>query len=370
MIEAELQAALLTWYQTHQRALPWRDQPDPYKIWLSEVMLQQTQVATVIPYYERFLTRFPTLQALAAAPLDEVLKAWEGLGYYSRAANLHRAARRIVAEGDGQFPRTAQALQKLPGFGPYTAGAVASIAFGEAVPAVDGNVKRVLSRLFAIEADIASAEGLAQINAVAARLAQSAPAPAQWTQALMELGATICTPTKPRCLLCPAGPLCRAKELGLEAQLPRRRKKKPIPHFDVTAAVIYKDETRREFLIARRPPTGMLAGLWEFPGGKVEPGEALADCLRREIREELAMEIAVAEPVVAVKHAFTHFKITLHAFAAYWLSGEPQKLGVADWRWTNLAELDGFAFGKTDRRVIEVLRQLTLQLPSKPGPAG
>lgn len=367
MTASALQTALLAWYQTNKRPLPWRDQPDPYKIWLSEVLLQQTQVATVIPYYERFLARFPTLQALAAAEPDEVLKAWEGLGYYSRAANLHRAARLIMAEWNGQIPRTSQALQKLPGFGPYTAGAVASIAFGEAVPAVDGNVKRVISRLFAIEADIATAAGLGQIRAYAADLAQSAPAPAQWTQALMELGATVCAPAKPHCLLCPAGSgLCRARELGLEEQLPRKRKKNPIPHFDVTAAVIYKDETRREFLIARRPPKGMLAGLWEFPGGKVEPGELPADCLRREIREELAMEIAVAEPIVSVKHAFTHFKITLHAFAADWLAGEPQKLGVADWCWVTLADLDGFAFGKTDRRVIEVLRQTGLKF----APAG
>lgn len=358
MIQETLQAKILAWYRHNQRKMPWRGEQDPYKIWVSEVMLQQTQVATVIPYYERFIARFPTLAALAEASLDEVLKLWEGLGYYARGRNLHRAAREVMAKHNGQLPQTYQELRQLPGFGAYTAGAVASIAFGERVPAVDGNVKRVVSRLFAIEDDITGQPGLARIEARAAELAQSAPHPADWTQALMELGATLCTPTRPKCLLCPAGQgQCQAQQQGLADSLPVKPQKKPVPHYNVAAGIIYQDVKRERFLIAQRPFDGMLGGLWEFPGGKQEDGEALPDCLRREIKEELAMEIEVAELVTTVRHAFTHFKITLHAFAATWISGQPQAIGVANWAWVRLAELDQYAFARTDRKVIEALRK-------------
>jgi A/G-specific adenine glycosylase len=362
MTQSELQTKLLDWYRHQRRELPWRGEIDPYKIWVSEVMLQQTQVATVIPYYERFLRRFPTVEALAAASLDEVLKLWEGLGYYARARNLHKAAKEVVAQYDGRLPETYEALRKLPGFGEYTAGAVASIAFGEAVAAVDGNVKRVISRLFAIEEDITSKAGLDQIRVRAADLARAAPVPADWTQALMELGATICTPTRPRCLLCPAGGGgCQAQRLGLVDSIPVKPKRKPIPHYEVAAGIIYQNADRERFLIAQRPVDGMLGGLWEFPGGKQEDGESLPECLRREIKEELGIEIEVAEPVTTVEHGFTHFSITLHAFAALWLAGEPTAIGVADWAWVTLADLDRYAFARTDRRIIEALGREDLQ---------
>lgn len=352
-----IQTSLLNWYQVHQRQMPWRGEADPYKIWVSEVMLQQTQVTTVIPYYKRFLSQFPTVAALAAAPLDDVLKQWEGLGYYARCRNLHKAAQEIVGKYDGSLPQTYAALRQLPGFGQYTAGAVASIAFGEAVPAVDGNVKRVISRLFAIEDDITKKAGRGQIEAHANQLAQTAPRPADWTQALMELGATLCTPTRPKCLLCPLGAgLCQAQKQGLADSLPIKPQKKPIPHYDVAAGIIYKSDAKVEFLIAQRPLDGMLGGLWEFPGGKQETDETLSECLQREIKEELDLEITVGDKVTSVKHAFTHFKITLHAFEATLVSGKPQKIGVADWAWVRLDQLDRFAFGKTDRKVIEVLQ--------------
>ncbi len=353
------QVKLLNWFEKNKRALPWRGETDPYRIWVSEVMLQQTQVATVEPYYRRFLQTFPTVQALAAAPLDAVLKAWEGLGYYARARNLHRAAREIVANHGGELPRTFRQLKKLPGFGDYTAGAVASLAFGEPVPAVDGNVKRVLSRIFAIQTDITRGDGRRQITAIATELAQSAPRSGDWTEALMELGAVVCTPARPRCTDCPVRDDCAARRLGLAETLPVKPARAKIPHFDVAAGIIFRTPARREFLIARRPLDGMLGGLWEFPGGKLEPGETLPDCLRREIREELAMEISVREPVTVVKHAFTHFKITLHAFAAEWTGGEPQKIGVADWAWVTPEDLEKYAFAHTDRQIIAALLQMT-----------
>lgn len=352
-----IQTRLLEWYHHNRRELPWRGETDPYRIWVSEVMLQQTQVATVIPYYGRFLARFPTLADLAAAPLADVLKMWEGLGYYARARNLHRAALEIAADHGGRLPESYESLRRLPGFGPYTAGAVASIAFGQAVPAVDGNVKRVLARLFAVETDVTRGPGARRIRDLAADLAETAPQPGDWTQALIELGATVCTPAAPRiaCQLCPLEELCRGRKLGLEAALPVKPARKALPHYDVTAAVIHVDGDPATFLIAQRPLEGMLGGLWEFPGGKREPGETLPDCLRREIREELGVEIAVGEQLATVEHSYTHFRITLHAFRCRLLRGEPQTLGVRDWRWVTLADLDAYAFARTDRKIIEVL---------------
>lgn len=351
----EIRSRLLAWYHRHKRDLPWRGETSPYRIWISEVMLQQTQVATVIPYYRRFLERFPTLADLAAAPLEAVLKAWEGLGYYARARNLHRAARDLVERREGRFPTTYAELRTLPGFGEYIAGAVASIAFGEAAPAIDGNVKRVLARVFALREDVSRGQAARQLRETAAALVDP-QTPGDWTEALMELGATICLPQTPQCLLCPLNEMCQARLLGLERELPVKPVKKALPHFDVVAAVLREND---RLLIAQRPPEGMLGGLWEFPGGKVEAGETLAGALQREIREELGLEIAVDESIVTVKHSYTHFKITLHALACRLLAGQPQALGVAGWRWVTLAELDAFPFPRTDQKIIEALRRAT-----------
>jgi A/G-specific adenine glycosylase len=348
----QIRPRLLEWYRHNRRDLPWRGETSPYYIWISEVMLQQTQVATVIPYYRRFLERFPTLADLAAAPLGEVLKAWEGLGYYARARNLHQAARELVERHGGRIPESYAELRTLPGFGEYIAGAVASIAFGEPVAAVDGNVKRVLARLFALQGDLQHGATARQLKEIAVALVDLEAA-GDWTQALMELGATICLPLRPKCHLCPLNDLCQARLLGLEHILPVKPARKSLPHYDVTAAVI---TDKGKVLIAQRPLEGMLGGLWEFPGGKQEPAETLTECLRREIREELGLEIEVGQLITTVKHAYTHFKITLHAFCCRLLEGEPRALGVADWRWVTLAELDAFPFPRTDLKIIEVLR--------------
>jgi A/G-specific adenine glycosylase len=315
-------------------------------------MLQQTQVATVIPYYHRFLEKFADVEALAAASLEEVLKAWEGLGYYARARNLHQAAIEIVEKHKGRFPETYTELRSLPGFGDYTAGAVAAIAFGQVVPAVDGNVKRVIARLFALETDITRAPAAQQLKRIAAALVAPA-APGDWTQAMMELGATVCLPKSPQCRLCPVNEFCKGRLQGIEQALPVKPVKRTLPHYDVTAAVIRQDG---KVLIAQRPLKGMLGGLWEFPGGKQETGETLADCLRREIKEELGLEIEVNQPVTTVKHSYTHFKITLHAFECRLLKGKPQTLGVADWRWVTLEEITSFPFPRTDLQIIAVLK--------------
>lgn len=362
----QIRSRLLTWYRRHRRDLPWRSETSAYRIWISEVMLQQTQVATVIPYYQRFLNRFPTLADLAAAPLEDVLKVWEGLGYYARARHLHRAAIEMVERYGGRFPQTYAELRTLPGFGEYTAGALASIAFNQAVPAVDGNVKRVLARLFALQEDLRRGPIARQLREIAAALVDP-QAPRDWTQALMELGATICLPQAPKCLLCPLYELCQARLLGLERKLPVKSTKKLLPHYHVTAAVI---SLEGKVLIARRPSEGMLGGLWEFPGGKQEAGESLADCLRREIREELGLEITVGELLVTIKHSYTHFKITLHAFICHLVKGQPQARGVADWRWVTLDELDSFPFPRTDQKIIEALRNTPMIRDGRPETGG
>lgn len=348
-----IRTRLLQWYRHNRRDLPWRGETDPYRIWVSEVMLQQTQVTTVIPYYHKFLKKFPTVADLAAAPLDEVLKAWEGLGYYARARNLHRAAAEIIEQHDGQLPMTYADLRKLPGFGEYTAGAVASIAFAEAVPAVDGNVRRVLARLFALNDDVRQGSAARHLKALAAELA-APDAPADWTQAVMELGALLCLPQSPKCLLCPLNDVCQGRLQGIEQELPIKPPKKKRPHYDVAAAVIRRGQ---QILIAQRPVDSMLGGMWEFPGGKQEAGETLPECARREIKEELGIDIAVGRQLTAIDHGYTHFKITLHAFECEWLAGEPQALEVADWRWVTLDTIADFPFPRTDQKIIELLRQ-------------
>jgi len=346
-------ADLLAWYAAAAVALPWRGAPDPYQIWLAEIMLQQTQIETVRPYYARFLAAYPTVRDLAAATLDEVLKLWEGLGYYSRARNLHRAAQIVAFERGGVWPSTAEELLTLPGVGRYTAGAIASIAFGVRAPVVDGNVIRVLSRVYDDAADVTTTAAQAQLwRRAAAALPEARPG--DHNQALMDLGRLICIPRAPRCPACPIRMHCRAYAAGTVDQRPVKPKKAPTPHYDVAAGLVWDDHGR--LLIAQRPAAGLLGGLWEFPGGKQEPGETLPECLRRELREELAIEVAVGDLFCVVRHAFTHFRITLHAFTCRHTSGEPQLIGAQATAWVTPEQLDRRAFGKADRGVIAQLR--------------
>jgi len=345
---------LLAWFAAEARDLPWRRDRDPYRVWLAEVMLQQTQVDTAVPYYERFLTRFPTVAALAAAPLEEVLKLWEGLGYYARARNLHAAARQIVVEHGGQIPATFEALLVLPGVGRYTAGAVASIAFGQDVPAVDGNVRRVLARVFAVREDVSRSAAQQELEALATSLLPPGQAGA-FNEGLMELGATVCTPRAPKCDRCPLCEPCQAYATGEQDSLPVKRPRKRTPHYEVAAAVTIGQDGR--VLVAQRNADDMLGGLWEFPGGKCEDGETLSECLAREMREELGVKVEVGERLVVVKHAYTHFRITLHAFRCRVVAGEPRCLDCAAFRWVSHAEMDALPMSVADRKIARVLQE-------------
>jgi A/G-specific adenine glycosylase len=345
--------ALLAWYDRVAAELPWRGTGDAYRVWLSEIMLQQTQVETVKPYYERFLDAYPTVEALASAPLDDVLKRWEGLGYYSRARNLHRAAQIVTMEYGGRFPETAAELQTLPGIGRYTAGAIASIAYGQRAPVLDGNVIRVFSRLLDLTEDITQPRTQAKLWQTAQDWLPEKRV-GDYNQALMDLGRLICKPRTPFCSTCPIREYCLAFERGTQNQRPVKKAKTETPHYDVTAGIIWNE--RGQLLIAQRPLDGLLGGLWEFPGGKKEAHETLAECLQRELREELGIEVEVGELFTKVKHGFTHFKITLHAFTCRHLTGEPQAFGVRAWAWVKPEELSAYSFGRADRRVIEAMQ--------------
>ena len=345
-----LAQALLAWYDDHLRPLPWREGSDPYAIWVAEVMLQQTQARTVVPYYTRFVRRFPTLESLAAASLDDVLKVWEGLGYYARARNLHRAARRIVERDGGRVPDTLEALVQLPGIGRYTAGAILSIAYGIPAPAVDANARRVLSRLYLLDGDEEDRAIEAQLWDLADGLVPT-ERPGDFNQALMELGATVCLPRSPKCGRCPLSRRCRARRLGRQEEIPRRGAPRHRPHQDVVAAVILR---RGRLLIARRPQRGLLGGLWELPGGPAEPSEGLEEALRRIVRSRLGLRIEVEEPLAPIRHGYTHRRVTLHPFRCRYLGGSRTQQAPRR-RWVPRSRLGEYAFPAAYRRVLDRL---------------
>jgi A/G-specific adenine glycosylase len=346
---------LLKWYRANKRDLPWRSTTEPYAIWVSEIMLQQTQVKTVEPYYERWMRRFPSIEILAEASLDDVLKSWEGCGYYARARNLHRAAVQLVRHNNGELPESAALLQKLPGIGPYTSAAIASLCFGQAVPVLDGNVERVLSRLLLERRLLKTTAVQKRLRRTAVEIMDSLGfkmgTPGELNQAMMELGANVCSVRAPECKTCPLKSLCMARaKLADPGVLPRRKKSSLLPHYDIAAGIIKR---QGKILITQRPHVGMLGGLWEFPGGKQEEGESLEACLAREIREELAIDIRVGDLFETVKHSYSHFRITLHAFSCTLSRGRIRKLGVAAFRWITPCEFSKFAFPKADRVIIE-----------------
>lgn len=354
----QLRRSLLEWYGQAGRDLPWRRNPSSYRIWVSEIMLQQTQVKTVIPYYENWLRLFPDLPTLAAADLQSVLKAWQGLGYYARARNLHKAARAIIEQHGGEFPDGLEATLALPGIGRSTAGGILSAAFNQPVPILDGNVKRVLARLVALP--VPPAKALASLWQLSETLLDPQH-PRNFNQALMDLGATLCTPKNPACLLCPWRLSCSAYNMGKQSELPMSETRSPLPHKQIGVAVIWND--RQQILIDRRREQGLLGGLWEFPGGKIEPGETVTACIQREIQEELGIEIEVGEHLISVEHAYTHFRVTLHVHHCRHLSGEPQAIECDEVRWVMLDELEQFPFPKANITIIEALKKAP---PEKP----
>lgn len=348
--QTALRRKLINWFRKEARDLPWRQTDNPYAIWVSEIMLQQTQVATVQDYYKRFMQKFPTVVELAKAKDDQVMKLWEGLGYYSRARNLHKAARMIVEAG-GKLPTTVAEWQSLPGVGRYTAGAIVSIAYGKAVPLLDGNVKRVLARIFAIEESIDETRVTKNLWLAAEKLVPK-KSPGDFNQALMELGARVCVPRTPRCEQCPVSKECGGYQRGIQNQLPLRTPKKAVPHVEVVAAAIKKNG---RYLLGKRPPKGMLGGLWEFPGGKVEEGESLVDAIKREIDEELGIGVEVKEKLISVNHAYTHLKVTIHLFLCEHVSGTPQSIYHDEIKWVRRSQFDQYAFPAANHKFLAVL---------------
>jgi A/G-specific adenine glycosylase len=347
---------LLRWYEENARELPWRGHPDPYAVWVSEIMLQQTRVETVIAYHQNWMKALPTIAALAAASQQAVLSLWEGLGYYSRARNLHKAARMIMEKYDGKLPKDVKSLMELPGIGRYTAAAIASIAFGKDEPTLDGNIRRVFSRVFNVSEPAGSSQGEKTLWWLGKEHLPPGKA-GDFNQALMDLGATLCTPKNPDCPGCPAAEVCKAYQLGLQEERPVPKPKKEIPHHTVTAAIIERDG---KVLITQRPQKGLLGGLWEFPGGKQEPGEDLIACLHREICEELEVDIQVGKLFGTYHHAYTHFRVTLHAYLCRMNGGEPDLKEHTGMSWAEVGELSNFPMGKIDR---QIATQLANRLP-------
>lgn len=373
-LRRRLQRSLLVWYEREKRDWPWRRTRDPYRILVAEYMSQQTPLERVRVYYERFLAQFPDLETLARASRQQVLKAWEGMGYYARARHLHEAARRIVREHGGRIPKEVAALQALPGCGPYTAAAIASIAFGQPIPVLDGNVRRVLCRVFGIAEDPSRAATQWRLRDLAARLIPEARA-RDFNQAVMELGAVICRSRAPRCDICCWNFACRARELGTPTAFPKARSAPRRPHYEIAVGVIWRERPdhevaasakgppSEEVLIAQRPEEGLLGGLWEFPGGKREPGESLRRCCAREIAEEVGLRVRVGRKLLTIRHAYSHFRITMHVFECRYLGGEPRPLGCQKVRWVSRRHLWRYPFPSANRKLIEALQKGDLLKP-------
>ena len=341
-------ADLLHWFAIHRRPMPWRNDPSPYKVWVSEIMLQQTRVTAVIPYFEHFIARFPDIHQLAHAPLEQVLKAWEGLGYYSRARNLHKAANMICQEHDATFPLTEDAWRTLPGVGPYTAAAIASIALHIPAAAIDGNVIRVWARLRGIRENVAAAAWHDKARQDLVRYARQCN-PSLFNQAMMELGALVCLPRNPACEACPLRPACHAARHNLTAVIPLRKQAAPVPHRNEIVLVIERDG---QILMRQRPATGLLAGLWEFPARAVTTPKAAPARTARALAHTL--EIPTRAKLIRgniVEHAFTHFTQSLHVFRVS-LKG-PIPLPAGQWRWCAPADLETLPLSRSQRRIAD-----------------
>lgn len=343
---------LLRWYKKAGRDLPWRKTLDPYAIWVSEIMLQQTQVVTVIPYYHRFLAAYPTVQSLANASLNDVLKLWQGLGYYTRARSLLLAAKSVVGSLGGIIPSTEKELLSLPGIGKSTAGDILNIAFGQRHPMLDGNVQRILVRYFCIAKDPKENK----VNEKLWRLSESLLPKRnvdQYTQAMMDLGATICLPKTPKCDCCPVSISCQGYQKGLQNKLPIKVIKKKTPHYDYVCAIFQKGD---KVLIKKRKETGLLGGLWEFPGGRINDPVLLSP--HHIIKKEVGQTVALTALGFEIKHAFTHFKMTLHLF-----SGRIHKSRMAlPLKWVFINELKEYPFSSAHQKIV-----LKLQTESKSG---
>ncbi len=367
---ATFRRQLLGWFGQFRRYLPWRRTKDPYRTWLSEIMLQQTRVAAAIPYYERFLERFPDVYALTAAPPEEILRAWSGLGYYSRARNLQKAAQQIVAKYGGQFPSRLEDALALPGIGSYTAAAILSIAFGEKLAVLDGNVARVLARLGAIRGDLRESPRWQKLQETADRLLDP-QSPGDWNQAMMELGATLCTPKSPQCLLCPVAQFCQARKLGVAESLPEKRQKRDTVEVTLAAAV-FADEKGQTLLLppprntkektsADHVPT-LVSKMWHFPTLSVaaEPAQNLLAFLRKLVPEVHGRKWQLV-PTVKVRHAVTYRAITLLPFLIH-VKKLPNFSGA---RQVPLSDISGLPVSNLTRKVAHSALAAAASVPAK-----
>ena len=349
---------LLNWYRVNGRNLPWRNQPDPYSIWVSEIMLQQTRVETVIPYFKRWMILFPTIKKLASASEQEVLNEWEGLGYYSRVRNLHKAAKIVEEEYDGELPRDLDKLRALPGIGRYTVGAISSIAFGKDEATLDGNLRRVFARLFDVTQPADSIAGEKILWGIAEQYLPKGQA-GDYNQALMDLGAMICVPKNPRCLTCPLMKICKARRAGTQGLRPVLKPKKKPPHFIHVAAVIVR---RGRVLMAKRPSKGLLGGMWEFPNGRlVSIGGMDADPSKevtRVLHKSYPIKCRRKKALGIVQHAYTHFKVTVYPYICELVSISNNS-GL---HWVRLVELDEYPMGKVNR---EIARQIQRKISNR-----
>jgi len=334
--------ALLRWYDENQRRLPWRDTDDAYSIWISEVMLQQTQVRTAIPYYNRFMHKFPTVHALANAHQQTILLMWEGLGYYSRARNLHRAANIIVQDYKGILPQTWKQIRNLPGIGDYIAAAILSIAFSRPHAVLDGNVKRVIARLFCVDIPVNRPSAKKKFSAVAAEMLYHKD-PGKYNQAVMELGALVCTPKSPDCARCPVKNLCDAYSSSSVMDYPKKIKPKSTPSHHLVAGVVMN---KNKILITQRPEPGLLGGLWEFPGGQIQNKENNQKACLRTIEGSTGLQIEILDYLTSIKHAYTHFKIKVDVFLCRANSSAVRLNGPNDHRWINIDDIDTYPLHK------------------------
>ena len=333
---------LLNWYTSRRRSLPWRDNPQPYAVWVAEIMAQQTQLDTMLPYFERWMQRFPTVEALATSDEQEVLKLWEGLGYYQRARNLHKAAGVVVEQHGGRLPQDVDGLKSLPGIGPYTAGAIASIAFGQDEAIVDGNVTRVLARLFDIDEVVASGAGARRVWAHARELLPSGRA-SDFNQALMDLGGSLCTPRAPKCEECPLRADCQAFANGTQLQRPVKGKKTEQPTRHFASAVVL----RRGRVLLRQRDEGLLGGLWEFPKLESAKGSrALAALLR-----EWGLDVELEKVGDQIKHSYSHFHARVRVYTSNSVGGRLRRQAGLGLKWVGVTQLGALPMGKIDREI-------------------
>ncbi|MDZ7373816.1 MAG: A/G-specific adenine glycosylase [candidate division KSB1 bacterium] len=352
---------LVRWYRQHRRDLPWRAGRDPYRILVSEFMLQQTRVATVLPYFERFVARFPTVQDLASASLDEVLQVWAGLGYYRRARYLHEAARVIVQDYSGEIPGEPESLARLPGVGSYTAAAVASIAFGRATPVLDGNCVRVLCRLFRIRARPSSTRARRRLQNLARHL-MGDEEPGDFNQALMELGATICLSRNPRCEACPLISWCQGHKSGRAEAFPARKERPAVPVEDQVAGVIWKEQ---ELLIVQRDERSLLGGLWEFPGGPRRGNQSFEESLLREIQAAVGLEVVIRGPLLFLTARYSHLQVRLYVYHCLYTSGNASPRRYQRVAWVRPQDLPNYPMSATTRRIASHLLARAFDLDTR-----